>query len=222
MPRPYECLPFKAADGEAKQRYREAVWQAVDDLLDWPRGSRRVAILDTGKGLETKHLLSLGYRADRIHVVNDQPQHIAWVRRRYPRVMVHSGDLAAVLPTLPAPDVLNYDGMGVVGSRRMPRTVRQIVPVLAEDSIFAITIMGSREIAAKEYVQQRQRHLVNWAYYNPELTYADRNRLDYVLALVEFAGQHVERVRAGRYLSGHLPMLWMVMQLGTGPYMRVF
>lgn len=214
---------------QKQEEYRQPVWDAVDQLLNRPKQERRVVILDTGKALETAYLLSRGYKAPYIHVVNRSPQHIAWVKRRHPKVWAHPRELSAVITQMTRIgqrlDVVSFDGMGVVGSRRMPDTLATIVPLLSAGTVLTITITGGMEWKAKRYLKRSTgRTLTGWPEALPDWHASDLNRLDYLVSLVNFGGRKVQHMRVGRYVSSTNPslhMVWAVMYLGVGRQRRV-
>lgn len=84
----------------AKQdEYRAPVWRAVEKLSSVPVWKRRAVILDASEGLETRHLLSLGYRPENILAVNRSAAHLAALtltlrRLGLPRVNTRAGEYA--------------------------------------------------------------------------------------------------------------------------------
>lgn len=206
---------------EKQECYRAPVWQTVDCLLRRPRRFRTVVILDTAQALETAHLLRLGYAPARVHVVNWTAQQVAWVKRRHPDVRTHAGQLWRVVDALVADgadlDVVSFDGMGIVGTLRMPRTISKVVPRLKDGVVLTVTLSAQMEWKSKRFIRRTAgRGLAGWRHALPDLSLQDCNRVDYVVALVNLAGMAVRALRVGRYVSRRMHMLWVVMLLRRG------
>lgn len=66
-----------------KRQYRRNVWRFIDDnLIGVPIKDRKVLIIDTKDGLETRFLIQRGYRPSNLYVVNKNPAEVAWLTRR--------------------------------------------------------------------------------------------------------------------------------------------
>jgi hypothetical protein len=140
-------------DFEAKQRqYRVSMWSAIDAMCSKPIKLRRVVYLDTSQGLETRHLLALGYAPDNLLAVNKNPAHVAALTLGLKR----DG-----LPTIPVAgrewsrfgfghrDIAAFDGTsnisGNVGGL-MLLTLLETTP-----TVLAFTLLGGRERG--EYIE---------------------------------------------------------------------
>lgn len=111
-------------DFNAKQDYREYLWNAIDRMISKPRNKMVAAILDTGQGLETRELLRRGYKPSNIHVCNFSPAQVAVLSRRLHEdniydVQVRGTDFATMIDEMcrqgTTPDIINFDGCANLG-----------------------------------------------------------------------------------------------------------
>lgn len=135
---------------EAKQKgYREPAWMFADRMCKRPRALRRVAILDTAQGLEVRHLLSLGYRAENILTVNYSAAHLAALtlglkRDGLPPTTTRAGEFGDVLSKWDSPlDIISFDTTSNLRARSfmgLRRAVGRHQP-----SVVMVVVLGGRE-----------------------------------------------------------------------------
>jgi hypothetical protein len=140
----------------AKQtEYRRRQWIMVDRLSKKPVALRRVLYLDTKQGLETRHLLSLGYAPDNLFAVNSNPAEVALLtsglkRDGLPLVHTIGRDyISAMRPAVDKAkakiDVISFDGTGCLG--RLTESVFGPASALAAQwgSVITMTLLAGRE-----------------------------------------------------------------------------
>lgn len=137
----------------AKDEYRRKLWLWVDANIRPQRPVRKrvVAYLDTRDGLETRFLLSLGYRPEHLHAINSNPADMALLTMRLradglPQVQTHGIDFARVVESEKIRfDVMSFDGCGHIASPNTLRCVRKMSAVARPGCVITATVLAGRE-----------------------------------------------------------------------------
>lgn len=138
-------------DNPEKDLYRKRLHATADRLCRAPRKWRTVVYLDTGVGLETRHLLGLGYSPDGLFPVNKSAAKVAHLTMglKADSLPVVNGcgiDFERALQERLAgrrPDIVNFDGTHNLG----PRVVAMVQASARsmDRGVLGVTMLGGRE-----------------------------------------------------------------------------
>ncbi len=213
-------------DTDQKWHYRRVLWteisnhwrEYVDDGPDWPS----IFILDTAPALETEYLVGLGVPECAIHVCNDNPAHVASVKKRFRGVHTHGVDagraFADVAGNGGSTPIINLDFCGNISRELLAQLHAMgrsgVLPVSNESgALFAVTLLSGREspsiTSLMSRIGEKRADQALDQPYQPdsylELSKSDKTRLALVVAA---AGFRPRILQAWKYQSiSRQPML---------------